>query len=202
MRAAWAGTAGRPRLLRLRHKVPQSLLRRKGTLAARSRGYGARRTRAHLVPDDVLEHVAARRVLHDDRQVARRQERLPEAHDVRVRDQQPVVEHLAHDAAPYAWPALQELYCHLAGQGFTGCQGAFFMDLPRKTPRPMPGPRSRNFIATWPGRVPGCQGGFVGSAAHDAAPYARAALQEHFGHLAWSGFLGASTVSERLRPGV
>jgi len=60
------------------------------------------------VREHKLKHVAPGSVLHDDGQVARREERLLEADDVRVRDAEPVVEHLAQRAARHPRPALQE----------------------------------------------------------------------------------------------
>ena len=67
-----------------------------------------------LVLDDVLEHVAAGRELHHDREVHGREEDLAELHDVGVHHAQAVVQDLAQHALVHARAALQELYGHLA----------------------------------------------------------------------------------------
>ena len=72
-----------------------------------------RRRRSHgnalPVPQHVLEHVPAARVLHHDREVPRRQEHLLEADDVRVARAEPVVDDLAQRGLVDARAALEEL---------------------------------------------------------------------------------------------
>ena len=66
-----------------------------------------------LVFDDVLKHVAASRILHDDGQVDRCQEHLSELHNVGMHHTEPVVEDLPQHALVDSCASLQELNGHL-----------------------------------------------------------------------------------------